>query len=235
MHHKIERLSKILNREYSKWFTVPGDTPPDDAVEPLTEEEEEIAHEMSEYCESIYNRIVDKDSFLRIMQSHVIKIAIGGSTLRNQGAKGVKEAAIKYLSRLDLSLLKSMAPLDYPKWLDDRTEDLIKTLPDGGNHWGTARKAINVFMVQAYLNKYLSLAYGLEKFKDTLETPLDSYAVNNLKKHAKDTGWGKLPRWEGIKSLKPESSSKYQNYALFYAQDINMPRACMDILLWNND
>jgi hypothetical protein len=63
------------------------------------------------------------------------------------------------------------------------TEELRKKLPKKANKWGTARKAINVFMIQVFLNRYLSKEYDLEKLKDILETPLDSQATKELRHH----------------------------------------------------
>ena len=84
---------------------------------------------------------------------------------------GVAEAARNFLTKLDLSVLKKIKPASYPKILEKWTSDLKRKLPKGAKRWGTARKAINVFMVQVFLNKYLSKEYGLDKLKNVLETP----------------------------------------------------------------
>jgi hypothetical protein len=84
-------------------------------------------------------------------------------------------------------------------------------------------------MVQVFMNRYLAEEYSLGKYEDVLETPLDSYATKKLREIA---GRGKLPRWEGIIKLKPEASYKYQEYASMYAKEVNIPRACLDTILW---
>lgn len=163
------------------------------------------------------------------MQRYVANIAISGSTLRNQGAARVIDTARKYLANLDLGVLKKIDNSKYPDQLDEWTVELTQELPNEAKNWGTARKAINVFMVQAFLNKSLATEYELGKFADVLETPLDSQATKELRKLA---GRGKLPRWTGIKSLTPESSAKYQEFASELAKKENLSRAYLDMILW---
>ena len=172
---------------------------------------------------------MQKQEFLELMQRYEANISIGGSTLRNQGAEGVAEAAREFLSALNLSELKNIKPADYPSILEKWTSDLKAKLPDGAKNWGTARKAINVFMVQVFLNKYLAEEYGIGKFQDVLETPLDSYAADGLKKIADD---GQLPKWDTIKRLTTKSSKEYQERASQVAQQKGLTRACLDIILW---
>ena len=166
--------------------------------------------------------------FLELMQRYEANISIGGPTLRNQGAKGVADAAREFLSALNLSELKNIKPAYYPSILEKWTSDLKTKLPDGAKNWGTARKAINVFMVQIFLNKYLAEEYGMEKLKDVLETPLDSYAAKGLKRLSSMT---KLPRWDAIKRLTTKSGKEYQECASQVAQQKGLTRACLDIIL----
>jgi hypothetical protein len=172
---------------------------------------------------------MQKLNFLALMQQYEANISIGGSTLRNQGAKGVAKAARDFLSKLDLSRLKEIEPSGYTTVLDEWTSDLKRRLPEGAKNWGTARKAINVFMVQVFLNKYLAKEYGMGKLKDVLETPLDSYAAKGLRMSNSTTT---LPRWDTIKRLTTESSNKYQECASRIAQQKGLSRTCLDIILW---
>jgi hypothetical protein len=174
-----------------------------------------------------------KQKFLEYMQKYEANISIGGSTLRNQGAPGVIEAARKFLGKLDLSELKKIRPSEYPDILDKWTCNLINELPKKANKWGTARKAINVFMIQVFMNKYLSEEYGLEKLKDVLETPLDSYADKGLRKWVeKLNSKMEIPKWEGIKNLESEQSKEYQECASYVAEKNGLSRACLDTILW---
>lgn len=115
---------------------------------------------------------------LKTVQQYVANIAIGSSTLRNQGAPGVVNAAICFLGSLNLSNLKVER---YPIRLNGWTKSLREKLPQNAKHWGTARKAINIFMVQAFHNKYLSKEYKLGKLRNVLETPIDKDAAEGLK------------------------------------------------------
>lgn len=172
---------------------------------------------------------MQKQEFLELMQRYEANISIGGSTLRNQGAKGVAEVARNFLAKLDLSKLQEIQPSAYPDILNEWTCNLKQELPKGAKNWGTARKAINVFMIQAFLNRYLAKNYGLEKFKDVLETPLDSYAADGLNRL---NPTAQLPEWDSIKRLTDEPSEEYQECALQVAQQKGLARACLDIILW---
>lgn len=172
---------------------------------------------------------MEKQNFLEFMQRYEANISIGGPTLRNQGAEGVVEAAREFLSALNLSKLNKIKPVNYPRILEKWTDDLKQKLPEGAKNWGTARKAINVFMVQVFLNKYLAKEYGLGKFKDVLETPLDSYAADGLNRL---NPTAPLPEWDSIKRLTDEPSKEYQECASQVAQQKGLARACLDIILW---
>jgi len=172
---------------------------------------------------------MDHEQFFKLMQQYVANIAISGSTLRNQGAEGVTGAARDFLAELDLSRLKTIEPADYAKVLAEWTSDLVNRLPEEAQNWGTARKALNVFMVQVFMNKYLAGEYGLDRFGAVLETPLDSLATKALRHRA---GRGQLPRWEGIWQLSQEDSQHYQEFASQLAAKENIARACLDIMLW---
>ena len=174
-----------------------------------------------------------KQEFLDNIKRYEANISIGPSTLRNQGAPGVIKAARNFLVECDLTELKKIKPSEYADILEKWTCDLIIKLPKKANKWGTARKAINVFMIQIFFNRYLAKEYGLEKFKDALETPLDSYADKGLRNWLeKLNSKMEIPEWEGIKNLKVEKSKQYQECASYVAKENGLSRACLDIILW---
>jgi hypothetical protein len=169
-------------------------------------------------------------AFLKSVQCYVANIAIGASTLRNQGAKKVIEVARQFLAGMDLNCLKGMKLADYPHWLDDATHTLQKRFPRGARtKWGAARKAINVFMCHAFMNRELSTEYGLIRLGEVMETPLDKLAAKKLCEWA---GRRELPPWRGVGCLTPEVSRAYQEFALTKAREKAVPRACLDVLLW---
>lgn len=169
---------------------------------------------------------------LMLLQKYIANIAISGSTLRNQGAKGVVKKARHFLAQLNLMTFLEIEPRNYSDLLNEWTEDLGTELPTGAQNWGTARKALNVFLVQMFMNKYLAELYGLSRFDEVLETPLDSQAARKLRRIA---GRGNLPRWDSIRKLTIEDSQNYQIFAKDYARQQGIPRACLDILLWRSD
>lgn len=60
MREKTKQFLKVFNRVYHQWFSVRGYNPPVDN-EPLTEEESELAAEISDYCEQLFYQIADEE------------------------------------------------------------------------------------------------------------------------------------------------------------------------------
>ena len=61
MSEKARQFRKVFNRVYHQWFKVPGYEPPLDD-EPLTDEELELAAEISDYCEQLFCQITDEQN-----------------------------------------------------------------------------------------------------------------------------------------------------------------------------
>src|SRR6266478_2670788 len=109
---------------------------------------------------------------LKEMQRYVANVGITSSALRNLGGKGLVETARNFLTvKLDLKPLRAIKPSRYPAWLDRNTKALTQAFPKLGL-WGPARKAINIFMVMASVNRFLCEAYRLDRLDDVLELPL---------------------------------------------------------------
>src|SRR5438477_593060 len=108
-----------------------------------------------------------QSNHLRDMRRYVADVAITASALRKQGAAGFVLAAREFLANLDLGTLAGLEPSEYPDWLETQTQALAAKFPI--DRWGPARKAINVFMVMASLNRFLCKEYALERFEDVLE------------------------------------------------------------------
>jgi hypothetical protein len=196
---------------------------------------------------------MNKEKKLKLIQHYVANVAIGPTTLRNQGASEVTDKAREFLAGLELNELKHKQVAEYHSWLDKKTEELMRWFPDGvKDDWGGARKAVNLFMIGAYFNKILCEEYKLELFKDVLETPLD----NGVAKRIRDYGIKKGVEWNcklcsedarrsckkpkqycgksafpGIINLKGYQSRGYQKIAAELAKDIELPRAEIDVFL----
>lgn len=241
MKERRQRKS-LLDAAQAEWTIIGGDGGiPDEAANLIADllldaAEEQMAREaavpdsQTEAEASVREEVsMDRTTFLQHLQRYVANIAIGGSTLRNQGAPGVIETARRFLGDLDLQGI----PADrYPQWLDAITCKLQAAFPKGARKWGAARKAINVFLCHAFMNRELSNEYDLVRLGEVLETPLDSLAAKKLCDCA---GSRKLPRWLGVGRLTEEVSRAYQDFALEKARQEGIPRACMDVLLWTRN
>ena len=173
---------------------------------------------------------MDKQEFLRKIRERLAG-AIGPSTLRNQGAPGVAKVAREFLTDLQLWRLKRMHLDRYTETLDRWTKRLRRKLPPRARNWGTARKALNIFLVEVFFNRFLAREYRMQRLKDVLETPLDSKANKRIRRFANEKGLP-LPKWRGVKGLTDEVSRDYQEVASQMAAENRIPRACLDLIVW---
>ena len=163
------------------------------------------------------------------MQKFTAVCAVGISALRRQGV-GVIGWIQTRLGSMDLSKLASVKDQDdFCKRLDSRTDELVR---DHMVKWGAARKAVNLFLRDCLYNKYLTAEYGLDRLEQWLEIPLDSVIAGELKK---DAGHGRLPVWNGLKTLKKEESKKLQDHASQMAAKKNTDRIHLDVGMWVNN
>lgn len=121
------------------------------------------------------------------MQRFVANTAIPASVFRAKGSTGATKAAIEFLAGLDLRAIPRSGALT--QFLDAETCKLCRALPRDHQPWGTARKALNVFLRDALYNTYLNAEYGLAEIESKFETPIDSHIAVAL--HAKSSQ--KLP------------------------------------------
>ena len=169
---------------------------------------------------------------IKKVQKRVAYGSIGSSTLRNQGATGVSEAAHKFLIEVNLSKFRDIENItDYLKLLDNLTDELSKKFPGRAKgNWGAARKALNVFMEEVFYNKFLNEEYDFNRLGHFLEVPIDSYVAKNLKKETVN----KTPEWRGIKNLTPNENIKWQRIALEVAKKRGILRIYLDLEYWRS-
>jgi hypothetical protein len=170
-----------------------------------------------------------RPGFALIMQKHVAEAAIGPSSVRNQGASGVAEAARRFLAELPLDSMLATREPDFRIRLDRTTRALRRALPRGARHWGTARKVLNLFLRDALYNRLLCHRHHLQRVDKWLEVPLDGIVARGLLNRDTD---GELPRWPGVKHLKSAASDEYQLFALREARFHRILRVDMDLMLW---
>jgi hypothetical protein len=93
-----------------------------------------------------------------------------------------------------------------------------------------ARKAINLFLRDAFYNRYLFDRFKLKRIEYFLEIPLDRIMANGLREEY--NGDKSLPPWPGLKKLEHKDGNKYQRYAITLANKYNMARVHIDMYLW---
>ena len=173
------------------------------------------------------------------MHRRIAQVAIGSSSLRNQGAPGVVECCREYMyEQIDLKLfVRALAKeKTFQRWLDKHTIALVAKLPKHAKRWGAARKAINLFLRDVCYNTLLAQHIGLpnnvlpfNKAIQWLELPLDKDVAKGLRKE-----YSTLPKWPGIRYVKPEISEEYQTAALDWAKKQRTARVHLDLALWRS-
>lgn len=101
--------------------------------------------------------------------------------------------------------------------LNKKTRNLQAKLPErpGGekSSWGLARKCLNIFLREAFYNRYLFEYYKLEKLEPWLELPLDSHVARGIKSRANDSRLGKPTAFPGVGGVTPAINKEYQDLA----------------------
>jgi len=169
---------------------------------------------------------------LNLIKKRVAVLAIGSSTLRNQGAKGVAESARKFLDRLNLEAIAEGERVSFGRRLNRATENMQRTFPAGAKNWGAARKAINLFLRDVLYNRYLSAQYRFDRIAGHLEVPLDGDVARALRSEPEGAD---LPRWPSIKHLTPEISALYQAVAKSVAERMGTTPVHLDLHYWRRD
>jgi len=166
--------------------------------------------------------------FIITLHRKVAFSAIGPSALRGQG-KGVLRASQDFLAQMSLARVPKTSIKRFQLWLDSQTELLLDSLPIKNRPWGVARKAINLFLRDSLYNKYLSRQFKLRSIETWLEIILDSAVAKGLKLRSNR---GALPRWPGLKNLKPKVSEDFQVFASKQANLKGIARVHLDMYLW---
>ena len=164
------------------------------------------------------------------MQRRTAEVAIGASAIRNTGASGVVGAARRALSEIDLSRFGAAPDREgFSRELDRVTKRVQAKLPTPADRWGSARKAVNLFLRDVLYNTYLAAEYGFSRLEPWLELPLDSYTASALRNR---DGGADLPRWPGVGRIEADVYSKYQAAAEAIADECGISRVHLDIYWW---
>jgi hypothetical protein len=118
----------------------------------------------------------------------------------------------------------------FARRLDQATKRLIARLPTRAQKWGVARKALNLFLRDAFYSTYLRKRFKLARAEASYEIPLDQIVTGRIQ----PLSGANLPAWSGVKHLTPAVSAKYQSAAAAQASDLGMARVHLDIYLWSD-
>src|ERR1700693_4099694 len=167
--------------------------------------------------------------FLKYVQLQIANTTVGPSTVRGMGPRGTVVAARKHLAEINLSRFVGDSQRAFARRLDRGTYGLLKSMPRGAQHWGTARKLLNIFLRSAAYNKFLCETYDLGSVEPWLEVPLDSHVAKALRG---EPGGSALPRWKTVIGLDREVSQQYQDFAATVARRKRVDRVHLDLLYW---
>jgi hypothetical protein len=175
--------------------------------------------------------ITNKDYIRKIAET-----SIGISTLRGH-PKNTISTTRSYLKKLTLDDFQCTNVKDFNAVLDKHTIRLskqIKKLDYRFAFWGSARKALNLFLGNAAYHAILRKEYRLDRIEKYLEVPLDKQVANGLITLAEERDII-LPKWKTIKGLLPDESNLYQSFANSYAKELGCTRIQLDLLLWRKE
>jgi hypothetical protein len=111
--------------------------------------------------------------------------------------------------------------------LNRHTELLRHACPATGRSWGLARKLLNIYLRNALYTSYLRDAYRLHLAEQWYEIPLDSIVAKRLRAEVRG-----LPRWPGVKHLRPAVSVLYQEAARSAAAKLGVAPVHLDAVWW---
>jgi len=165
------------------------------------------------------------------LQVRTAMLAIGRSTLRNQGAAGMVAHARSFLRAIDLGAFSSTTQKQFARLLDSQTKRLANGFPgDGRGNWGAARKSMNIFLRDVVYCRPLCEHYRLVAIEPWLEVPLDSNVYDGLVSDWEDPGV--VPPWPGVRALTPSTSRVLQRIATAIAESMGTARVHLDVRYW---
>ena len=163
------------------------------------------------------------------IQRYIAYVSVGASTVRGLRTKGVVAAARDALRKVDLSRYAETDKNTFGKILDLDTNRVKRKLPENAQHWGVARKVLNIFLRGCLYNVYLNKHYKLSKLESYFEIPLDSLTANGIR----DATTAKpKPRWPGVKHVNAEINKTFQKLASEIANEKDTYPVHLDAIFW---
>jgi hypothetical protein len=164
------------------------------------------------------------ESFVEQMRLNVAWGSVRSSTVER--APDLVSKLRKGVAAIDLAAFNMCHLNEFSDLLEAGTRRVMRHMPSGERHWGTARKVVNLFLRNATYNFLLRGEFNLARLESQLEIPLDSYSTKALRKRTLDR---RLPPWLGMKRLTREDSKQYQDRAGELARLENTARVHLDI------
>jgi hypothetical protein len=162
---------------------------------------------------------------IQSIKQYIAYGSVGASTVRGLGVKRVVAAARKALHKIDLTHYKE----SFPTLLNTDTEVIRLSLPDGAQHWGVARKVLNIFLRGSLYNTYLTKQYELSHLDAYYEIPLDSISAKGIRANTLEKP---LPKWVGVKHVSREINQNFQRLANIIANEKSTLRVHLDAIFW---
>jgi hypothetical protein len=169
------------------------------------------------------------EELVKRLVNRTAEAALGPSTVRNQGAPGVLKAARGALKRVRLDRYRIPSSARFGELLERDTELVRRRLPRGAQHWGTARKCLNLFLRDILYNRFLCERFHFAELEPWLEVPLDSHVARGLLESEQGC---RLPRWKTIKTLNQVESQQYQMVGRQIAKDLKTHTVYLDLIFW---
>ena len=169
------------------------------------------------------------DKLIDQVNNWIAHTSVGPSTVRGQRSPGLVDRLRKLLIRVDLQSFAKCQKADFLNLLNVETETIKRQMPRGKQHWGIARKVLNIYLRGAMYNAFLRKEYKLNQIESCLELPLDSLTANGVKKRSPKRS---LPTWTGVKNLSEHDSRRFQERAQTIADEMGIHRIHLDIYLW---
>ena len=166
---------------------------------------------------------------LAAIQRKVAVSAIPPSALRGQATPGLSRIAHDVFTDLELGQFGVTSATLFVSRLNSCTDALLAEFPKRARHWGVARKAVNLFLRDAYYNQFLATKHGLARAAAHYELPLDRLTATHL--DDRDDEWD-FPKWRGVKWLTRADSAMYQRAAQNMAEEYGCVRVHLDAYIW---
>ena len=170
-------------------------------------------------------------TIIELHQKRISRTCIGSNsthgTLGKNGLNILHQNLYPIIKLKDVAACKSENEIK--ALLDSYTSKLKQkiTKPIQSEHWGMCRKAINLYLRDCYYNKTLNEHFNLDKVANSLETPIDSFAMKALAKYTS------FVKKSAIKALDKNTHQEWQKAAKTFAQANKLPnRVDTDLIIY---